>query len=88
MSTKSATKSPRSAVKTYVMLIILPFAILLGTAILQFIFRFLLSSSGSSNVLQTVMNIISVVVGIIAVLLVGLIPLWIVLLVREMNRKK
>jgi len=77
----------RKSVKKWVILLLVPVAALLTTALVQFIVRFVLSSTagdtgpgpatnGSGDVLRQAINIISILVGVVSVSMLLLTPLW------------
>jgi len=78
-------KNSKKSSTIWVALITLPFVVLFFVAVLQIIVHFAISGSTGSNhgVLVSLVNIVSVLLGIIAtVSLVGL-PVWIIMLIKN-----
>jgi hypothetical protein len=75
--------------KKWVLLIILPFVALILTAIAQTLVHFTLNQNdtsyvaSSNSLIVTLVNILSVLIGIASVILIILMPVWIIMLVRN-----
>ncbi len=83
-------QQPQQSTRKWALLIVLPFAALILVAFIQIIVHFILSSSnsGSTPLLAIVVNLISVLVGVVSVIGIMLIPLWIIMLVKTSNHNK
>jgi hypothetical protein len=76
----------KRSLKKWVLLLVLPYASLIGVSFLQLVVRFSSSGSGAeTGAVATVMNITSLLVGLAAVLLIIGTPLWVILLIRDHN---
>lgn len=67
----------------WILLIVSPVFILIGTALLQMLIRFALS--GATETVFQVMNLISFIIGLFAVLALIGTPIWIIMLVRSIS---
>jgi hypothetical protein len=83
-------QQPQKSTLKWILLIVLPFAALFLVAFMQAIIHFILNpnNNGSSPLLATVFNIISILVGAAGVIGIILIPLWIIMLVKDSNHNK
>jgi hypothetical protein len=85
--------------RKWIVLIILPFVLLIATALFQMVVGFLSSKSSSDTAivaepiklndspLTAIVNIFSLFIGIVAVVLLVLIPVWIIRLVSVKHNK-
>lgn len=89
----------KKSIKKWVLLLIMPFVALILVALAQVIVRVVLASStnvtdtgleaqGSGDILRLVINIFSLIVGIVSVVAIILAPLWLVMLVRDLKGQK
>lgn len=77
----------QKSTKPWIILIVAPFIALITNAIVQLIVRFATSGSGesTSNIAITVVNIVSLLIGIAAVIGMFGLPIWITMLVIAIN---
>jgi len=90
-SQPSAVQSPqKSSIKKWIVLIFLPFVGLILATIAQVIVHFDLNSNanGNSPLLAKIFNIFSIFVGFFSVFGIILIPLWIIMLVKDSKHNK
>jgi len=74
----------KKSLKLYVTLLVLPYIILLSMLALQVIARLLISNqTGDESAVLMFINIISLIGGTGAVLLILSSPVWIILLIRD-----
>lgn len=79
----------RKNTKPWIILIVAPFVTLLLTMILQTAVRFALSSTESgNNAIQSIINVISLLLGIVSVIAILGLPLWIIMLVVAIGHNK
>lgn len=69
--------------KPWIILIVAPFVLLIATSILQLIVRFV--SGGDSSIVATIVNILSLLAGIVAVVGIMGLPIWIVMLIITLS---
>lgn len=72
----------RKSSKLWIAFLILPFPLLIGSVFLQFIARLAL---GSDSGLMIIVNLLSLLVGVTAILMMLGLPIWIVMLVKVSN---
>jgi len=77
----------RKSTKPWIILIAAPFAALLVTMLAQLIVRFALSGTDSQlgDIMVSLINIISLLIGIVSVVAMIGLPVWIVMLVIALD---
>ena len=76
----------RKSTKPWIILIVAPFVALVILAIAQAASRFVLTATGDdSNITVNLINIVSIIIGSVAMLAMLGLPLWIVMLVITAN---
>jgi uncharacterized membrane protein len=79
----------KKSLTPWIVLLVAPYAALVLTAIVQMGVRFLITGQGDGyNMLTVVVNIVSFLLGVIAVIAIVLTPLWIVMIVKTSNDNK
>jgi hypothetical protein len=81
-------KSQKKATRPWLLLIVVPFILLVVIALLQFIISFLINnnSTGAVPLVVTIINLLSVLIGIVSVCLIILLPVWIIMFFKAKNR--
>lgn len=85
-------ETQKKSVKKWVLFIVLPVILLMGSTLLQFVVRAALVkttngvTTGANSPVIVVVNIISLLIGIVCVLAILLLPLWIYLLIRDSRK--
>lgn len=79
----------KKSLKLYVTLLVLPYIIMLSMLAIQVIARLLISNqTGDESAVLMFINIISLIGGTGAVLLILSSPVWIILLIRDSRNNK
>jgi hypothetical protein len=81
----------KKSTNIWITMLWLPFVSLILIALLQMVAQFVFGTvegSSSSAAIPVILNIISLLVGIFAIIAILLFPLWIVMLIRASNYNK
>lgn len=89
-------KAQQKSVKKWVLLLVMPLLALILVALIQMIARFVLAGSapvtetgletqGSGEIIKVVINVSSLIIGVVSVIALIFTPLWLVMLVRDLK---